>query len=108
MASGGGAPSKASSSRAKRGAPGLAHRRVTAGQHDRPQRRETLETAIVGEQELAAPGRAVGAPSGAVEGDADDGPLQVVLRHGAGHVGMMMLDADVHHIVPRERVRVEA
>ena len=55
-------PSKASSSSASamRQARGS---RVAAGERDRPQRREALEAAAMREQDLAAPGRAVGARS---------------------------------------------
>ncbi len=58
----------------------------------------------VREQDLAAPGRAVGPVARAVEGDADDRALEPVLGHGARHVRVVVLDGDLDRLRAFQRV----
>ena len=58
----------------------------------------------VADQELAAPDRAVGAVTGAVERDADHRPRQGVLGHAARHVGVVVLHGQPFDALPRREV----
>ena len=70
----------------------VAHRRGAAGHGHIGEIGETLVGLLVGEQDLAAPHAAVGAVARAVERDADDGPLPVVLDHAGEDVRVVVLD----------------
>ncbi len=78
------------------GAVGFANGGVAAGQGHVSQVGDAVKAGIVGDQKLAAPNGAIGAITGAVKRDPDDGlrPVQPVFCHTAGHVGMVMLDGD--------------
>ena len=76
----------------ERHAPGLAHGGIAAGHGHVVEMSEAFEAVEPGNQNFPAPDAAVGAVAGAIEREADDRPLQTVLGHAAGDVGMMMLN----------------
>ena len=78
-------------------APALARGLVAAGLREGLDGAEPPEALVVGEQELAAPDRAVGAVARAVERDADDGRLLVVLGHAGEDVRVVVLDFEERH-----------
>ena len=78
-------------------APALARGLVAAGLREGLDGAEPPEALVVGEQELAAPDRAVGAVARAVERDADDGRLLVVLGHAGEDVRVVVLDLEERH-----------
>ena len=84
-------------------APGLADRRVTAGQRDVAQMRAPGELRVACDKEFAAPDAAVAAVARAVEGDANHLSAQVVLSHATGDVGVMMLNGEPAFNPRRER-----
>ena len=88
----------------QREAPRLPDRRVAAGQRQRPERRQPRELGVAGEEQLAAPRRAVGAVPGAVVGESQHGTAQAVLRHHARDMRVVMLHADGDGAVAAERV----
>src|SRR5690349_19494465 len=57
--------------------------------------RTSLKSGEISNQEFTAPDLAVGAETGAIEGDADHFAIQSVLGHATGDVRVMMLYADL-------------
>ena len=53
-----------------------------------------LEIEEIADEEFAAPDFAVGAVAGAIERHADYLAFDAVIRHAAGDVGVVVLDAD--------------
>ena len=53
-----------------------------------------FERLIIRDEKFAAPNRAIRAVARAVESDTDDRPVEPVLGHAGGHVGVMVLDLD--------------
>ena len=78
-------------------APALARGLVAAGLREGLDGAKPPKAFVVGEQELAAPDRAVGAVARAVERDADDGRLLVVLGHAGEDVRVVVLDLEERH-----------
>ncbi len=75
--------------------PGLADRRFSPGQRKRTDPANTAEGVQCAAQDLAAPDRAIGSESGAIEGDSQDLPIEPAgLNHPGSNVSMMMLNAD--------------
>ena len=72
-------------------APGLADRRLAAGQRHRLEVREPLEAGEVAAQQLAAPERPVGAVAGPVEDERERGAGLAVLGEASGGVGVVVL-----------------
>ena len=84
-------------------APRFADRRLSAGQRNIRKVRGALEAAVIGQQHFPSPDAAVGAVAGAVKRDADDAAFQMVLRHAACDVRVMMLHADLRQLGLRQR-----
>ncbi len=78
----------------RRHAPGLPRRAVPAGEPQLAQVAQPLEARAVDAQQLAAPGRAVGAQPDAVERQADRRRGVAVLRADRRDVGMVVLDGE--------------
>src|SRR5690242_16081621 len=76
----------------ERRAPGFADGRIAARQRNVAEMRAALESSIRSCQEFAAPDRAIGAISRAIECDADDITREAVLEHATGDVCVVMLD----------------
>lgn len=87
-----------------RHAPRLADSRGAARHRRGLKVADALEPGQVREQELAAPDRAVGAVTRAVEGDAEDRAILAVVRQARSDVRVVMLDADVLDAFELERV----
>src|SRR5215469_17838869 len=79
---------------AHRHAPGLVNRSSSARQGNIGEVGGALEASAVGNQNFPAPNLAIGAVSGAVERKTDDFALEMVLRHAAGNMRVMMLNTD--------------
>src|SRR5581483_3186540 len=62
-----------------------------------------LKIPIVGEKYFPAPNPAICAVACAIQSEADHPPLQVILRHAARDVSMVMLNADFIHSLTAER-----
>ena len=88
-------------------APGLADRLGAAWHGDRLERRQPLAVAVVGQQEFAAPERAVQAVAKAVQGHADHrSGIQgdAILRQAGGDMGMMVLHFRQVRHMPRGKI----
>ncbi len=77
--------------------PRLPDRGLAAGHRHRREATAPLEACQVGDQELAAPDRAVGAVAGAVEGHPDDRAVRPVVGQAGGDVRVVVLDAGQLH-----------
>src|SRR5215469_10105591 len=79
---------------AHRHAPGLVNRSGSARQRNIGEVGGALEASAVGNQNFPAPNLAIRAVSRTVERKTDDFLLEMVLRHAAGNVRVMMLNPD--------------
>src|SRR5665213_326345 len=75
-------------------APRLADGGFSAGHGDVVEMGETLEMVEAADEHFPAPDAAVGAVTGAVEGDADSLGLDCMFGHASGDVSVMMLHSD--------------
>ena len=73
---------------------GSLHGGIAAGKGDILQVPLARKAPVVGDEELPAPHSTIRAVAGAVEGNADNRPLQPVLHHAAHDVGVVVLHRD--------------
>ncbi len=78
----------------ERHTPRLAYRRIASGHGHIVQMRKSLESLQVADENFPAPDAPVSPIAGAIEGEADDRPLQPVLCNAPRDMGMMMLNGD--------------
>ncbi len=83
---------------ADRRPPGLMNGRLAAGQWHRLQPGVTFKRARLADEHLAAPNRAIGSVTRAVEDDADGFLGHVVFSHHRRQMRVMMLDAEARHV----------
>ena len=64
---------------------------------------DALKAAIIANQDFPAPDVSIQPIARAVESESDNAPVEVIFRHAACDVGVMMLNADALHSLLRQR-----